>query len=187
MPSPSSRPELDSSSAAALYRQHAPALFAWLRRQTSSWEDAEDLLLEAFLAAFERDQFAAVPADKRLAWLVRVAQHKLIDYYRRSNRRPVFPLDEVAEALEADEALAPEQMALRHERHAELHAALQRLPRLYQEVLRLRFADGLRCAEIAAVLGKREGAVRVLLWRALKLLRIRYEEDEKGRSPHGME
>jgi RNA polymerase sigma factor (sigma-70 family) len=142
------------------------------------------VLLDVFLAAFERDQLVAIPAEKRFAWLVRVAQYKLVDQYRRSQRRLAFTLDEVAATLEADEALAPEQMALRHERAAQVRAALQRLPAAYQEVLGLRFVAGLRSAEIAAVLDKRDGAVRVLLWRALKLLRSYYEEDESGGSTH---
>ncbi len=173
--SPRSDPE-DAS--AALYQRYAPVLFAWLRQRTS-WEDAEDLLLEVFLAAFERDQLLAVPEAKQFAWLVSVAQHKLIDQYRRAQRRPVAPLDEFAEALEEDEALAPEQVALRHERYAHLYSALRNLPDLQRRVLVLRFADGLHSKELAAVLGKREGAVRVLLWRALKLLRAGLENDER--------
>lgn len=187
MTSPASDAGLESSPATVLYQQHGPALLAWLRRHASSWEDAEDLLLEVFLAAFERDQLAAIPANKRFAWLVRVAQHKLVDYYRLSQRRLTFPLDELAATLEADEALAPEQIALRHERHGHLRAALLRLPPLYQEVIGLRFVAGLHCAEMAALLEKHEGAVRVMLWRALKLLRVCYEEDERGRSAHGRE
>ena len=171
---------LDASAAAALYRQYAPTLFAYLRRRAASWEDAEDLLLEVFLAAIERGHIFAIPEEGRLAWLQRVAQHKLVDHYRRSTRRPATPLDEATDALTEDEAREPEQVALRHEAHQELHQALQRLPASYQEVLRLRFANDLRCAEIGAVLGKQEGAIRALLWRALKLLRTRYEEDQGG-------
>jgi RNA polymerase sigma factor (sigma-70 family) len=174
----------DTSVAAELYQRYAPMLFAWLRQRTS-WEDAEDLLLEVFLAAFERDQLLGVPESKRFAWLVSVAQHKLIDQYRRSRRRPVAPLDEFVEALEEDEALAPEQVALRHERYAHLYTALRNLPALQQRILFLRFADGLHSKELAAALGKREGAVRVLLWRALRLLRAGLENDERGSEADG--
>jgi RNA polymerase sigma factor (sigma-70 family) len=181
--SPRSDPE-DAPTTAALYQRYAPILFAWLRQRTT-WEDAEDLLLEVFLAAFERDQLLAVPEAKQLAWLISVAQHKLIDHYRRSQRRPAAPLDEVAETLEEDEGLAPEQVVLRNERYAHLYAALHHLPDIQQRVLLLRFADGLHCKELAAALGKREGAVRVLLWRALKLLRAGYENEEKGSDDNG--
>jgi RNA polymerase sigma factor (sigma-70 family) len=166
---------LDPSSAALLYQHYAPVIFAYLRRHVNSWEDAEDLLLEVFLAALEHNQFCAVPEESRLPWLQRVAQRKVADHYRRSFRRLATPLDQVAATLE-DEGLVPEQIALRHETQVELRQAVQRLPAQYQEVLRLRFVHGLRFLEIGAVLGKQEGAVRVLLSRALKLLRKTYDE-----------
>ncbi len=171
---------MDDSPTAALYRQHGPLIFAWLCKQTHSWEDAEDLLLEVFLAAFEHNRLLAVPEEKRLAWLLSVAQHKLVDYYRLSGRRQQAPLDAVVEALEDDAARTPEAVALRHERYAELRVALQALPQTQREVVQLRFGEGLRCTEIATVLGKREGAVRILLWRALTFLRARYGEDQEG-------
>ena len=172
--SPGSR--LDEPPAAVLYRQHGPLIFAWLLKQVHSWEDAEDLLLEVFLAAFEEQRLLAVPDEKRLAWLLSVAQHKLIDYYRRSHRREQVPLEAVEGALEADEAETPEAVALHHEQQAYLRAALQALPQTQREVLELRFGEGLRCTEIATVLGKREGAVRILLWRALTFLRAHYKD-----------
>ncbi len=181
-PPPHSGPTVGAT--AALYQRYGPTLFAWLRQRTS-WENAEDVLLEVFLAAFERDQLLAVPEAKQFAWLVSVAQHKLIDHYRRSKRRPVSTLDEFVETLEMDEALAPEQVVLRHERYAHLYAALQRLPDIQQRIVYLRFADGLHCKEIAVALGKREGTVRILLWRALKLLRAGYEDHERGSDNDG--
>ena len=180
MERPASDVRLDASAVAALYRQYAPTLLAYLRRHAASWEDAEDLLLEVFLAAIEREQIFAISEEGRLPWLQRVAQHKLVDQHRRSTRRPAMPLDEAIDALTEDEAQGPEQVALRHEAHQQLHQALQRLPAAYQEVLRLRFANDLRCAEIGTVLGKQEGAIRATLWRALRALRAHYEDDHRG-------
>ena len=180
MKSVSPASSLDDSPAAALYRQHGPLIFAWLLKQAHSWEDAEDLLLEVFLAAFEQSRLLAVPEEKRLAWLLSVAQHKLVDYYRLSGRRQHVPLESVADVLESDEALTPEEVVLRRERNADLRVALQALPRTQREVVQLRFGEGLRCTEIATVLGKREGAVRILLWRALSFLRARYRKEQEG-------
>lgn len=174
------QPSLSSScldSPAGIYQEYAPLLFAYLRRQTASLEDAEDLLVEVFLAALERGQLLAVPSGERRRWLFGVAQHKLVDAYRRSARHPVVSLEALPDAWEEDAAQAPEQMVLDQEAQMELHAALRRLPPPQQEVLRLRFAHGLNAGEIAAVLGKSEGATRILIWRALKLLRAYYEED----------
>ncbi|HZR41762.1 MAG TPA: sigma factor-like helix-turn-helix DNA-binding protein [Ktedonobacteraceae bacterium] len=66
------------------------------------------------------------------------------------------------------------------EEYAHLHAHLEKLSPIQREALRLRFANGLRCSEIATVLGKRDGTVRVLLSRALNFLRSIYENDQGG-------
>jgi RNA polymerase sigma-70 factor (ECF subfamily) len=58
-----------------------------------------------------------------------------------------------------------------------LQASIRQLPVLQQEVVRLRFVHDLRSAEIATILDKSEGAVRIMLSRALKLLRTIYEKE----------
>lgn len=167
---------LDDAPAARLYRAYAPAILAYLRGRASSQEDAEDLLLEVFLAAFERNSLAELSPERQSAWLRQVAHHKLIDYYRRASRRPAVPLDEIAESAYADDEMDPEAQAQRHETQRDLQAALRQLSPAQQQVLRLRFADGLRCAEIANIVGKQEAAVRMLLSRTLNLLRSLYTD-----------
>src|SRR5689334_16559879 len=100
---------LDRSPVAALYQEHAPTIFAYLRGRMSSLEDAEDVLLEVFLAALEHEKLAALPPNEQLAWLRSVAHHKLVDLYRRTHRRHSVTLEEVEELLEEEEQL-PEQV-----------------------------------------------------------------------------
>ena len=108
-----------------------------------------------------------------------------MDHYRRSSRHLTVPLEQGTELLEMDAALTPEQVVLRQEEQDRLLGAIRQLPPLQQEVLRLRFVAGLRAAEMASLLGKREIAVRKLLSRTLNLLRSRYiaaaEDTEPGR------
>lgn len=165
---------LEESPAAALYDRYGALILAYLRRHTASLEDAEDLLLDVFVAALEQDQLAAVPESARERWLQRVARNKVVDHYRRSAHSLTVPLEQGTETLEMAAALAPEQVVLRQEERGRLLGAIQQLPPLQQEVLRLRFVAGLRAAEIASLLGKREVAVRKLLSRTLNLLRSRY-------------
>jgi RNA polymerase sigma factor (sigma-70 family) len=166
---------LEDSPAAALYERYATTVLTYLRRRLPSREDAEDLLLEVFLAAFERNSLMGLAEEERSAWLRQVARNKLTDFYRRAGRRSSVALDGVEDLL-YDEALDPEQVALRHEEERRLHLAIKQMPPAAQEVLRLRFANGLRCTQIAGMLGKREGAVRMTLSRALNLLRTLYED-----------
>jgi len=85
-------------------------------------------------------------------------------------------LDQVAETLFEDEELAPEQVALRHEEHAHLQVAIKRLSGPQQQLLQLRYGHGLRFAEIAVLLNKREAALRKLLSRTLTFLRATYDQ-----------
>jgi RNA polymerase sigma-70 factor (ECF subfamily) len=174
---------LEASPAAVLFDRYGALLLAYLRRHTASPEDAEDVLLEVFVAALEQDQLASVPEGARVRWLQRVARNKVVDHYRRSARGLLVPLEQETELLEMDAALAPEEVVLRQEEQDRLLGAIQQLPPLQQEVVRLRFVAGLRTAEMASVLGKRESAVRKLLSRTLNLLRSRYTAATEGQGP----
>ena len=166
----------NADGAERLYQQYAPAIFAYLRLHTSSREDAEDVLVEVFLAALENRYFPLLPQSAQRAWLWRVARNKTIDGFRKRRSQTYHvPLDDLAEALYLDEHFTPEQTMLRQEEYAQLRIAISKLPEAQQQVLWLRFVSGLRCTDIARVLGRREGTVRSLLSRALNLLRNVYE------------
>ncbi len=102
---------LEVSPAAALYERYATTVLTYLRRRLPSREDAEDMLLEVFLAAFERNSLIGLAEEERSAWLRQVARNKLTDFYRRAGRRSSVALDGVEDLL-YDEALDPEQVAL---------------------------------------------------------------------------
>ncbi|HLW00640.1 MAG TPA: sigma-70 family RNA polymerase sigma factor [Ktedonobacterales bacterium] len=161
---------------ATLYQRYAPAIFAYLLKQTASREDAEDLLLEVFLAAMERGSLTDLREPEQRAWLWGVARHKAVDHFRRQARHPSVHLRLVAETLYEDEQMEPEQIILKQEALAALIKAIESLPARQQEVLRLRFGHGLACGEIATLLKKRESAVRMLLSRTLKALRALYSK-----------
>jgi len=166
------------SPVARLYELYAPAIFAYLRQHTLSREDAEDALVEVFVAAVEYGELDRLGAKEQAAWLWRVARNKAVDAYRRSRLRQGVDLDLLTDLIYEDDARAPEQVILRREEYAHLHQHLERLSPLQRQAMRLRFANDLRCAEIAQVLGKREGTVRVLLSRALNFLRTIYEKEQ---------
>ena len=175
--SAASQPGEDDAPSARLYQEHATAIFAYIRLRTATREVAEDILLEVFLAALEHgDLLEERGIETQRAWLRSVAAHKIADHYRSSNRQQVT-LEQVMETLYEDEAISPEQVALNREEYERLHKLLQRLPGLQQQVVYLRFVYGLSCQEIAEVLGKKESAVRKLLWRALNLVRALYAEE----------
>lgn len=167
----------DKAYLTAVYQRYAPALFAYLHRHATSLEDTEDLLLDVFLAALERPGFAQLGAKEQEAWLWCVARNKVTDHHRRRVRRQNISLELVPEDIYEHDLETPESAFLRQEEYAHLRTKLQFLPPSQQEIVRLRFAHGLRSSEIATVLRKSEGAVRVQLSRALKMLRTIYENE----------
>jgi RNA polymerase sigma factor (sigma-70 family) len=157
-----------------LYRQYAPGLLAYVRMRITSEEDAEDLVVEVFVAAIENAKFAALSDKEKQSWLWRVTRNKVIDTYRRAKTRQNVTLEHVADVLFEDEMASPEYAALRQEDYMDLYAHLQSLPPLQQQILRMRFGQDLSCSEIATTLGKQENVVRVTLSRSLNLLRKIY-------------
>ena len=115
-------------------------------------------------------------ADKQqFVWLRSVAQHKLVDRYRRSIHLSVMPLEQVVETVQAEEMLTPEQIVVRREELERLYTAVGKLSLLQRQVLQLRLGDGLRFAEMAVLLNKSEATVRKLYSHTLAFLRKVYE------------
>ncbi len=163
-----------------LYRCYAPGLFAYAYQQTTSREDAEDIVLDVFLAVLQNKRFPGFDTKKQEAWLWTITRNKVVDYYRRSTHSQHVSIEWLSELLYEDACLAPEQLSLKREEYAQLYSAIQTLPELQQDVLRLRFGHGLKCGEIAPVIEKSEGTVRMILFRTLQRLRGIYKDQGKG-------
>jgi RNA polymerase sigma-70 factor, ECF subfamily len=169
--------ESADSSSEQLYALHASAIFAYVRLYITSREVAEDLVIDVFLSALEHSYLLARSTETQRAWLRKTAYYKIIDYYRLQGRRQFVSLEYVADTLYEDEALSPEQSALLHEAYEQVVTIVKRLPMFQQQVVRLRVVYGLRCNEIASVLGKKESTVRTSLARALNAIRTIYEKE----------
>ena len=169
-------PAAEDDPLAALYQTYAQVILASLDRRLANKEDAEDLLLEVFLAALENQAWTTLAAGDQLAWLRRVARNKLVDHYRHHARHPVTALQEMPDLLADDEQLLPEALALRQEAETTLRRKIAALPRLQQEMLRLRFAQGLHTKDIARRLKKTDIAIRILLSRTLNQLRRSFDQ-----------
>ena len=162
-----------------LYDRFTLTIFTSICRHVSHKQDAEDLLVEVFLAAFNNEALAGLPAERQLAWLRSIARNKVIDYYRHLAVLNLLPLEQVLEM--EDTALSPEQSVEQQESYERLYVALERLSPLQRELLWLRYTKGLRFCEIAGILGKSEVAVRQLYSRTLRQLRGIYQQTEGGK------
>ncbi len=159
-----------------LYERYSKVIFGYLRLHMHSPEDAEDLLLDVFLAALEHDNLASFSPGEQLAWLKRVAHNKLVNVYRQASRSPHTALNAIEEPILEEEG--PEYLALQQEQRRQVQASVKTLPMLQQHILQLRYGDGLRCSEIALLLNKREEAVRKILSRTILHLRQIHQQIE---------
>lgn len=164
-----------------LYDRYASAILAYICQQVASSQDAEDLLVEVFMAAHNHIALSSLSEERQLAWLRRVARNKVIDRYRHAALLTLLPLERVVET--EDSALSPEQRAVQQENYQRLYFALEQLSPAQQQLIHLRYGNGLRLVAIADMLEKPEGSVRKMLARTLRQLRAIYEKTERGIHP----
>jgi RNA polymerase sigma factor (sigma-70 family) len=173
------RQALDGSLVEKLYQKYAHDILRYIHRYIFSKEDADDVLVEVFLAAIESPTLLKLGLQEQFAWLQRVARNKVVDYQRRVLKCPAVALDEMLDSPFDADPVTPEKALVEREEVELLRAHLSTLPELQQQVLRLRFGDGLRTKEIASRLHKSDGAIRSLLLRSLNLLRNLYDAHEE--------
>lgn len=156
---------------ATLYRRYLDRVYGYCFYQLGDHHDAEDATERTFMAALRGlDRFEDRGSTFR-AWLFRIARNTVANAHRSRRRRRTEPLPDSFErpAPNADPAGL---VALADELHAVRHAIAE-MPDDRRQVIVLRFVDGLSTAEVAEVLDRSPGAVRVLLHRALRDLAAR--------------
>lgn len=176
--------EGDAAALGALYDLLADRVYRFSLLRVGNHADAEDLTQRTFLKMIEalpRYQRRGIPFE---AWLFRLARNAAIDLLRgrRSHERleSASELRSTAPGPEADAEQAAELAAARR--------AIEQLTDEQRDVISYRFAAGLTPREIGLLMGKREGTVRALQFRALNAMRrfIRIEEAQY-RSPQAPE
>ena len=142
-------------------------VYSYIYYRVSSVEDAEDLTNDVFLRMVESIRSCRSSEEKSfLAWLFRIASNCVVDYYRRRAIRNHLPLDEVH--LPPHDG--PEDFVETELTNERLQLALLSLTDEQQQVIILKFVEGLSNAETAKILGKSEGAIKSLQQRALASL-----------------
>jgi RNA polymerase sigma-70 factor (ECF subfamily) len=171
-----------------LWRRHAPAAHAAVRRFARTPEDGADLVQRAFLRALEAARRRArLPFRGHFPFrpfILRVALNLAKNHARdeaRWRRTPLEAVDGEGVAASGDGASpAAEASLIRAEREALVRAAVRELPRRQREVLALRVDAGLSFAEVGQALGITEGNARVAFHHAARRLRaaLAPREDE---------
>jgi len=164
---------------AALYDAYVDRVYNYIYQRTGNHSDAEDLTARTFLKAFqhlERYRFQGTPFS---AWLYRIAHNAVANWHRDSHRHQMVSLDVMLEQGQDEDR--PEDVAQSREEHKSLLDAVHHLPTERQELLILKFSEGLTNAEVAQIMHRTEGAIKSLYHRTLLALRRELERDGTDR------
>ena len=153
----------DPSSFAALYEAHFERIYAFVAHRVRDRSIAEDLTAEVFrhaLAAIGGFEWRGVPFA---AWLYRIAANEIADHAAKTARE--------RGSVSKDEPMQDEVELIEH--RTTLFRLVDELPADQRRVVVLRFAEERSIREVAEAIGRTEGAVKQLQWRALQTLRSR--------------
>jgi RNA polymerase sigma-70 factor, ECF subfamily len=150
-----------------VYDEHAIGIYRFVYARVGNHPDAEDVTAQVFVRAVEQLDTERDPAQIA-AWLYRVAQNAIADYWRAFYRLPVIGADHVAPGWEpvapSERRPVPEPDAAA----ARVRRLLRQLPPTYRRVLELRFLERCSVSETARAMGITDGNARVLQYRALR-------------------
>lgn len=160
---------------AAIYDHYFPRVYNYVRYRVREAESADDITAQALEAAWiklasyrpERAPFAV--------WLFAIARNAVNDHLRAMSRRRWIPLQVLGD-LPASEP-EPEQVAIHHESHSRLLAAVSRLSARERDLVALKFAAGLTNRQIAELTSLGESNVGVILYRSMQRLRAELGKD----------
>lgn len=160
---------------AELYDAHFDRIYAYAVTRTRDREAAQDITAEVFhqaLANLAKFEWRGVPFS---AWLYRIASNAIADRATRSAREQAPSQEEGADSIDLEEV----------EQRAQISGLLRDLPADQRRVIEMRFMEDKGVKDIAKELGKSEGAVKQLQFRALQNLRDRLLPDRLLGDPRG--
>ncbi|MFZ6015891.1 MAG: RNA polymerase sigma factor [Patescibacteria group bacterium] len=163
----------DPEAFAKLYDRYVTAIYRFVILKLPRKEDAQDITAEVFTRFWQHIQSQKNVKNIR-AYLYQIARNQIADFYRKHSE--TIPLEVVTfqEEDASTNIASPEHARADMEARTELALVLQQLDKLkedYRDVLALRLMDGLSFADIAAILGKSTGNVRVIYYRGMRAIR----------------
>lgn len=156
-----------------IYRRFAGPVYGFFVHQVRDPEAAEDLTAGVFVEAIQAAARFQGSLSALRSWIFRIARNDLVDHWRHARRVQSEAIDDVddadlARAIPVDD---PADTAISSVNRSRLLASVHRLSPEQRQVVLLRLSADLSSAEIAKVMGKSEGAIKALQYRALGVLR----------------
>lgn len=164
----------DHDSFAKLYDIFIDPIYRYVYYRVKS-DDAEDITETVFLRVWENlDKYRAGDKSSFSAWVFRIAHNLVVDYYRgRKEREFDELLVDVPDDKRDHSPIRTTESIIRKE---VLKKAISRLKKTYQDILIYKFINSFSNAEIADIMNKTEGSIRILQFRALRALRVELED-----------
>lgn len=165
----------DSEAFAQLYDHYVDTIHRYVYYRVGSRQLTEDLTSETFLRALRRIETFTWQGRDFGAWLVTIARNLVADHFKSSRFRLEVTTADMVDSDHLEES--PEGEVMAAFTNTALLEAVQRLNAQQQECLVLRFLQGLSVAETARIMGKNEGAIKTLQYRAIRALATLLPED----------
>ncbi len=153
---------------ATLYDKYAERIYRHVYYRVPNHTDAEDITQETFIKAWKAINKYRGTSATFLAWLIAVARNLITDHYK--NIKKSISLEEEQISDPADE-IDPEVLTEASLTRSHVRNVVLRLKGDKRKVIMMHFIDGFSYGDIARVLRKSEGAIRVIQYRALGDLR----------------
>ena len=163
------RAKTDPEAFGQLYERYVDRIYNYVYYRTGNVADAEDLTARIFERAIKHIgnyQDQGVPFS---AWLYRIAHNLVANWHRDRSRRKIVSIDDVSQWVVTDHG--PEFATQLMQDKEALLEAIGRLPADRQELLICKFVELMSNAEIGAIMGRSEGAIKSLYHRTLLSLR----------------
>ncbi|MEU0081401.1 sigma-70 family RNA polymerase sigma factor [Micromonospora tulbaghiae] len=166
----------DRDAFAELFRRYRSLVFNVIYRRTGSRDLAEDLMQDVFLRALKSIERVTWQGRDIGAWLVTISRNIVIDHFKSGRSRLERTVGDVLDVnlgvdfTDHTREGNPADTATERLIAATVREAIRELTAEQQECLTLRFFQGLSVAEVAEAMGKQEGAIKALQYRALRTL-----------------
>ncbi len=159
--------EHDRVAITQLYEDNFDRIYRYVVLKIGERTEAEDITQQVFVNAIKAISSFKHKGVPFSAWLYRIAHNQVVDYLRKKSKRATAPLDDSIQSKNP----GPEQIAEQNIDIEQLAKATSQLTKAQQEVIHLRFTSELPVAQVARIMGKREGAIKALQHSAIVSLR----------------
>lgn len=161
--------QADPAALAELYDQYVNPIYNYVYHRVGQAELAEDVTGQVFMRMLEAVRAGRAWNTSFSGWLYRIAHNLVIDYYRHRQRASFVDLDDAApiQAREGDPVQSTELRLAKEQ----LRAALTLLTEEQAQVITLRFLEEFSIAEVSEIMGKTDGAIKALQYRAVLALK----------------